>query len=64
MAVAARHLHLHDNTLKNRLERIEAILGPDLRDAARTLECGMAIYVARHYDGPRNPVADQRRATG
>jgi purine catabolism regulator len=52
MAEAARRVHVHYNTFKNRLERIEAILGPILSDAARTLECEVAIYVARHYDGP------------
>ena len=52
MAEAARQTYVHYNTLKNRLERIEAILGPVLTDAARALECEIAIYVARHYDGP------------
>ena len=52
MAQAARQTYVHYNTLKNRLERIEAILGPVLSDAARALECEVAIYVARHYDGP------------
>jgi purine catabolism regulator len=52
MAQAARQTFVHYNTLKNRLERIEAILGPVLSDAARSLECEVAIYVARHYDGP------------
>jgi purine catabolism regulator len=55
MAEAARRLHVHYNTLKNRLERIEAILGPVVADAARSLECAVAIYVARHYDGPWTP---------
>lgn len=52
MAEAARLVHVHYNTFKNRLERIEGILGPVLTDAARTLECSVAIYVTRHYDGP------------
>ena len=52
MAEAARRIHVHYNTFKNRLERIEAILGPVMTDAARSLECEVAIYVARHYDGP------------
>ena len=52
MAEAARRTHVHYNTLKNRLERIETILGPVMTDAARSLECEVAIYVARHYDGP------------
>jgi purine catabolism regulator len=52
MAEAARRIHVHYNTFKNRLERIEAILGPVMADAARSLECEIALYVARHYDGP------------
>ena len=52
MAEAARRIHVHYNTFKNRLERIESILGPVMTDAARSLECAVAIYVARHYDGP------------
>jgi purine catabolism regulator len=52
MAEAARRLHVHYNTLKNRLERIETILGPVLSDSARALECEVAIYVDRHYDVP------------
>jgi purine catabolism regulator len=60
MAEAARRIHVHYNTFKNRLERIEAILGPVVTDAARCLECEVAIYVARHYDGPWTPVPDAR----
>ena len=52
MAEAARRMHVHYNTLKNRLERVEAIVGPVLADAARALECEVAIHVARHYDVP------------
>ena len=52
MAEAARRIYVHYNTFKNRLERIESILGPVVTDAARCLECEVAIYVARHYDGP------------
>jgi purine catabolism regulator len=43
-------MYVHYNTLKNRLDRIEAIIGPVVTDAARALECEVAIYVARHYD--------------
>jgi len=50
MAEAARRIHVHYNTLKNRLERVEALIGPVLTDAARALECEVAIYVDRHYD--------------
>jgi len=52
MAEAARRMHVHYNTLKNRLERIEAILGPVLGDAGRALECEIAIHIDRHYDLP------------
>ena len=52
MAEAARRLHVHYNTLKNRLDRIESIIGPVLTDSARSLECSVAVYVYRHYDGP------------
>jgi purine catabolism regulator len=50
MAEAARRMYVHYNTLKNRLDRIEEIIGPVLSDAARALECEVAIYVARHYE--------------
>ena len=52
MAEAARRVHVHYNTLKNRMERIEAIIGPVVTDAARALECEVAIYVDRHYNVP------------
>lgn len=52
MAEGARRVHVHYNTFKNRLDRIESILGPVLGDAARSLECEVAVYVYRHYDGP------------
>jgi purine catabolism regulator len=52
MAEASRRTHVHYNTFKNRLDRIESILGPVVTDPARSLECEVAIYVARHYDGP------------
>jgi len=49
MAEAARRMYVHYNTLKNRLDRIEAIIGPVVDDAARSLECQVAIYVQRRY---------------
>lgn len=52
MAESARRLFVHYNTLKNRLDRIETIIGPVLSDSAQSLECAVAIYVFRHYDGP------------
>jgi purine catabolism regulator len=50
MAEAARRMHVHYNTLKNRLERIEGIVGPVMADSARALECEIAIYITRHYE--------------
>jgi purine catabolism regulator len=52
MAEAARRMPVHYNTFKNRLDRIEGILGPVVADPERSLECEVALYVARHYDGP------------
>lgn len=52
MAEASRRIHVHYNTLKNRLERIEEIIGPVLADAERALECEVAIHIDRHYDVP------------
>jgi purine catabolism regulator len=52
MAEAARRMQVHYNTLKNRLERIESILGAVLTDASRALECEVAIHIVRHYDIP------------
>jgi len=52
IAEAARQMFVHYNTFKNRLERIEDILGPILADPGRLLECEVAIHVSRHYDGP------------
>lgn len=57
MAEAARQMFVHYNTFKNRLDRIESILGPVVADSARSLECEVAIYVYRHYDGPWTPDA-------
>jgi purine catabolism regulator len=50
MAEAARRMFVHYNTMKNRLERIEEIIGPVMSDAAHALECEVAIYIDRHYD--------------
>jgi len=57
VAETARRMGVHYNTLKHRLERIETILGPLMNDAGRLLECEVAIYVARHYDGPWSKTA-------
>lgn len=61
MAETARRLFVHYNTLKNRLERIESIMGPVLEDAARSLEAQVAVHVFEHYDGPwAAPGKDER----
>jgi purine catabolism regulator len=57
VAEAARRTFVHYNTFKNRLERIEQILGPVLTDAARSLECGVALHIARHHDVNPSPAA-------
>lgn len=54
MAEAARRGPVHHNTIKNRLDRIEALIGPVLTDPARALECEVAIHVARHHEVPWN----------
>ncbi|CAN5525417.1 PucR family transcriptional regulator [soil metagenome] len=46
-ALAARQLFLHYNTLKNRLERIEEILGPCLDDSDRCLSLALALRLRR-----------------
>jgi purine catabolism regulator len=53
VAEAARRMSVHYNTLKNRLERIEEIIGPVVTDARHSLECEVAMYIDRHYDTPR-----------
>jgi purine catabolism regulator len=63
MAEAARRMHVHYNTLKNRLERVEAIVGPIVADAARALECEVAIHVDRHYDVPWGDRPDRNVVT-
>jgi purine catabolism regulator len=50
MAEAARRVHVHYNTHKNRLDRIEAILGPVLGDPELALACQVALHVARQHD--------------
>jgi purine catabolism regulator len=63
MAEAARRIYVHYNTFKNRLERIESILGPVVNNAARSLECEVALYVVRHYEGPWLDHAESARTT-
>lgn len=52
VAAAARRLHVHYNTMKNRLDRIEQIIGPVFDDPRRLLECEIAVYVHRHHLAP------------
>jgi PucR family transcriptional regulator, purine catabolism regulatory protein len=47
VAVAARRLYVHTNTLANRLERIAEILGPFADDANRCLTLGLALRLRR-----------------
>jgi purine catabolism regulator len=46
-ALAARRLYLHYNTLKNRLTKIEEIIGPFLDDPDRCLSLALALRLRR-----------------
>ena len=46
-ALAARQLYLHYNTLKNRLAKIEEIIGPYLDDPDRCLSLALALRLRR-----------------
>jgi purine catabolism regulator len=46
-ALAARQLYLHYNTLKNRLARIEDLIGPFLDDPDRCLTLSLALRMRR-----------------
>ncbi len=52
VAAAARRLHVHYNTMKNRLDRVEAIIGPVIDEPRHLLECEIAVYVHRHHLAP------------
>ena len=56
-ALAARQLFLHYNTLKNRLERIEEIIGPYLDDPDRCLSLALALRL-RRLPSPFAPTGD------
>jgi hypothetical protein len=43
----ARALHLHKNTVLQRLERVAALLGDDWQDADRLFRLGVAVRIAR-----------------
>jgi purine catabolism regulator len=47
VAVAARRLYVHTNTMTNRLERIAEILGPFVDDTDRCLTLGLALRLRR-----------------
>ena len=47
VAVAARRLYVHTNTLTNRLERIAEIIGPFVGDPDRCLTLGLALRLRR-----------------
>ena len=46
-ALAARQLYLHYNTLKNRLTKIEELVGPYVDDPERCLSLSLAIRLRR-----------------
>lgn len=50
VALAARQLYVHYNTLKNRLGRIEELLGPFLDDPDRCLSLALALRLRRLPD--------------
>lgn len=56
VALAARHLFIHRNTLLYRLKRIAELTGLDPRDFASALELQMAITLQK-YDGAEAPWA-------
>ena len=47
VAVAARRLYVHTNTLANRLERIADVIGPFVGDADRCLTLGLALRLRK-----------------
>jgi len=47
MAATQRQLHVHVNTVRQRLERIAALLGPGWDDPDRLLQLQLAIQVHR-----------------
>lgn len=47
VALAARQLYVHHNTLKNRLARIEEVLAVSLRDPGRCLSLSLALRLRR-----------------
>lgn len=51
-SVAATQLHVHANTLYQRLDRITAVLGDGWRDGDRALEVQMALQVRRLLNNP------------
>ncbi|HET7473450.1 MAG TPA: PucR family transcriptional regulator ligand-binding domain-containing protein [Candidatus Limnocylindrales bacterium] len=51
VAVAARRLYVHTNTLTNRLERIAEIVGPFLDDPDRCLTLALALRLRRSPRG-------------
>ena len=58
VALAARQLYVHTNTLKNRLARIEEILAVTLRDPGRCLGLSLALRLRRLPAGPRPAVTE------
>ena len=46
-ALAARQLFVHYNTMKNRLAKIEEVIGPFLDDPERCLSLSLALHLRR-----------------
>ncbi|WP_026926329.1 PucR family transcriptional regulator [Granulicoccus phenolivorans] len=62
IAPAAETLYLHRNTLRDRLQRIERILGYQL--AHRSAECQAALRLCELSDRGENPPTNGRRFSG
>ncbi len=59
LANTARRLHIHVNTLYQRLERIDALLGSDWREPDRRLELHLALRLRALDQKLREPAAAQ-----
>lgn len=55
VARTARRLFVHPNTVRQRLERIGRVLGPDWREPARFLDLhlGLRAWAIAHADRPQ-----------
>ncbi|MGA8996197.1 MAG: helix-turn-helix domain-containing protein, partial [Nocardioidaceae bacterium] len=46
-SATAQRLHVHPNTVAQRLDRVRTLLGDGWRDPARTLDLQMALHLLR-----------------